>query len=291
VGGGGAGGRDAEPSRLRLLGRVLDSLETACGEGWPPSRRCGPTWRSSDRARRPGGIHKLSRSILGAEVAVSFREEDGGIFRVSFRSKGGRTSAKWRRGSGRRPPERRGVHGPGTLAEVKRKVFEALGAAFRDAGGHRPRQARWNHLLRRGQAWAGSFGKEVRHAGTLDPMATGVLPILRGGRHEDRRLPPGTRRSTKRRSLRVATDTGDATGKPVDTRPGALAEEREVAPDPVGAGGILHAGPAFFSAVKVGGVRSYALARRGKEVPLAPRRVTVFESRLLSWARGDSGRP
>jgi len=129
--------------------------------------------------------------------------------------------------------------------------------------------------------------KKCGHAGTLDPTATGVLPICVGVAtkiagylsDEDKEYEAAF-------SFGVATDTGDAAGKPVETVPGAVAEEREVAAALSELVGTFLQVPPSFSAVKVGGVRSYALARKGKEVPLAPRRVTVFESRLLSWDPG-----
>jgi len=80
----------------------------------------------------------------------------------------------------------------------------------------------------------------------------------------------------------VATDTGDATGKPVEERPGATATEGAVAEALAAFVGTFEQVPPAYSAVKVGGVRSYTLARKGMEVPLAARRVTVREARLLS---------
>ncbi len=119
-------------SRLRLLGRVLDSLETAL-----QGRVASITTMRADLAEFGAGKDDLEgfinypRSILGAEVAVSFREEDGGIFRVSFRSKGrvdvSEVAARFGGGGHRNAA---GCTVPGTLAEAKRKVFEALGAAL-----------------------------------------------------------------------------------------------------------------------------------------------------------------
>jgi len=126
--------------------------------------------------------------------------------------------------------------------------------------------------------------KKCGHAGTLDPAATGVLPICVGPAtkiagylsEDDKEYEAGF-------SFGVSTDTGDAEGKPVETRPGAWAQEREVAAALAELVGTFPQVPPSYSAVKVGGVRSYTLARRGEDVPLAPRRVTVFEARLLCW--------
>jgi tRNA pseudouridine55 synthase len=80
----------------------------------------------------------------------------------------------------------------------------------------------------------------------------------------------------------VATDTGDVTGRAVEERPGATAAEGAVAEALAALVGTFEQVPPAYSAVKVGGVRSYKLARKGMEVPLAARRVTVREARLLS---------
>jgi len=126
--------------------------------------------------------------------------------------------------------------------------------------------------------------KKCGHAGTLDPAATGVLPICVGSAtkiagylsEDDKEYEAGF-------SFGVSTDTGDAEGKPIETRPGARAEEREVAAAIAELVGTFPQVPPSYSAVKVGGVRSYTRARRGENVVLAPRQVTVFEARLLCW--------
>jgi tRNA pseudouridine55 synthase len=125
--------------------------------------------------------------------------------------------------------------------------------------------------------------KKCGHAGTLDPMATGVLPICVGAATKIAGyLSEEEKEYEVAFAFGVATDTGDATGKPVESRPGASAGEPEVAAALSSLVGTFQQVPPAYSAVKVGGVRSYALARKGKEVSLAPRRVTVFEARLLS---------
>ena len=119
-------------SRLRLLGRVLSSLELSAG-----GRVASITTMLADLAEFDAGKDALEgfinypRSVLGAEVAVSFREEAGGVFRVSFRSKGRiDVCAVATRFGGGGHRNAAGCSVPGTLAEVKRKVFEALGAAL-----------------------------------------------------------------------------------------------------------------------------------------------------------------
>lgn len=119
--------------RLRLLGRVLSSLELAAG-----GRVAAITTMKSDLADFSAGKDALEgfinypRSVMGAEVAVSFREEGEREFRVSFRSKGRvdvSTIAHSFGGGGHRNAA--GCTVPGSLDEVKEKVFEALTAALR----------------------------------------------------------------------------------------------------------------------------------------------------------------
>ena len=125
--------------------------------------------------------------------------------------------------------------------------------------------------------------RKCGHAGTLDPMATGVLPVCVGAATKIAGyLTEEEKEYEAAFAFGVATDTGDATGKPVEERPGATATEAAVAEALAALVGTFEQVPPAYSAVKVGGVRSYTLARKGMEVPLAARRVTVREARLLS---------
>lgn len=125
--------------------------------------------------------------------------------------------------------------------------------------------------------------RKCGHAGTLDPMATGVLPVCVGAATKiSGYLMEEEKEYEAEFTFGVATDTGDATGKTVEERPGATATERAVTEALVSLVGTFEQVPPAYSAVKVGGVRSYTLARKGMEVPLAARRVTVREARLLS---------
>jgi len=118
--------------RLRLLGRVLDSLDVSA-DG---RVACITTMREDLRKFASGkdaleGFINYPRSIVGVEVAVSLREEEGGIFRVSFRSKGRvDVSAVAARFGGGGHRNAAGCTVPGTLADVKKLVLEALAAVL-----------------------------------------------------------------------------------------------------------------------------------------------------------------
>ena len=124
--------------------------------------------------------------------------------------------------------------------------------------------------------------RRVGHAGTLDPMATGVLVI---GINRATRLLGHLTASTKRYTatirLGVSTVTDDADGD-VIARPGV----RDVAPDRLAAAmtrltGEISQVPSAVSAIKINGVRSYTRVREGQQVHLAPRPVRVSEFALL----------
>jgi phosphoesterase RecJ-like protein len=118
--------------RLRLLGRVLDSLDVVF-EG---RVACITTMREDLREFASGkdaleGFINYPRSIVGVEVAVSFREEEEGVFRVSFRSKGRvDVSAVAARFGGGGHHNAAGCTVPGDLADVKKRVLGELAAVL-----------------------------------------------------------------------------------------------------------------------------------------------------------------
>jgi tRNA pseudouridine55 synthase len=124
----------------------------------------------------------------------------------------------------------------------------------------------------------GGYGKyKVGHGGTLDPLATGVLPIAVG---EATKLAGRMLDSDKVYDFTVRfgvqTDTLDLEGKAVatsDVRP-TLAEIEAVLPRFTGA---IEQVPPAYSALKVDGARAYDLARAGEEVVLAKRAVAIHE--------------
>jgi tRNA pseudouridine55 synthase len=127
--------------------------------------------------------------------------------------------------------------------------------------------------------------KKCGHAGTLDPMATGVLPICVGRATkiagyltvQDKEYDVSFR-------FGISTDSGDVTGKPIDEAEGATVAEGIVREAVAGLVGSWMQTPPAVSAIKVDGTRSYKLARKGEAVELAPRPVTVTDSEMLSWS-------
>ncbi|WP_322511049.1 tRNA pseudouridine(55) synthase TruB [Chloroflexus sp.] len=129
---------------------------------------------------------------------------------------------------------------------------------------------------------------KVGHAGTLDPAATGVLPVALGSatRLIDQ-LVDARKGYVGVVRLGVQTTTDDAEGEPLATCavPSLTIAEIEAVLDRF-RGDILQQPPAF-SALHVDGQRAYALARAGNEVTLAPRPVRVERLELLAWTPPD----
>lgn len=122
------------------------------------------------------------------------------------------------------------------------------------------------------------------HTGTLDPMATGLLPLCFG---EATKFAGELLDADKsyRASLRlgVITDTADAEGRVLERRPVAVAEEQLRAAMATFVGEIDQV-PPMYSALKRDGKPLYEYARAGIELARAPRRITVHRLQLLSFS-------
>ena len=123
--------------------------------------------------------------------------------------------------------------------------------------------------------------KRVGHGGTLDPMATGVLPVFVGRATRAVEFAENGRKEyLAGLRLGMVTDTQDVTGTVLETRPvTAGREELETALERFR--GDIRQIPPMYSAVKVQGKKLYELARHGKEVERKPRPVTIHELELL----------
>ena len=130
--------------------------------------------------------------------------------------------------------------------------------------------------------------KRVGHAGTLDPMATGVLLVCLGRAtrvSEYLMASDKTYRAVMR--LGVETDTYDADGQVVATRPVNVSEStlRGALIQFVGA---IEQVPPMYSAIKLAGKPLYKLARKGVEVDRAARHVTIHDITLHAWQSPDA---
>ena len=123
--------------------------------------------------------------------------------------------------------------------------------------------------------------KKVGHAGTLDPMATGVLPVFVGSatkavsfaENGDKEYIAGLR-------LGVTTDTQDTSGNVLERRESSVSRESLEAVLPRFTGEIQQI-PPMYSAIKINGQKLYELARKGTEIQRSARNITIFELELL----------
>lgn len=117
--------------------------------------------------------------------------------------------------------------------------------------------------------------KKIGHSGTLDPMATGVLPVFfgRGAKAVDL-LPRDDKRYLAQIRLGVTTDTQDMTGRVFTRRPVTATPEQVMKAAEAFSGEIMQV-PPMYSALKVNGQKLCDLARKGVEVERKPRPVTI----------------
>ena len=124
--------------------------------------------------------------------------------------------------------------------------------------------------------------RRVGHAGTLDPMACGVLPILVGKAaaaqeylmNHDKVYLAGMR-------FGVVTDTGDVTGNVVSEKKAEISKDELCAVCEKFKGKIMQT-PPMYSAIKVGGKRLYDLAREGVEVERKAREIEIYDISIVS---------
>lgn len=129
--------------------------------------------------------------------------------------------------------------------------------------------------------------RRVGHAGTLDPFATGLLPVCVGrATRLARFLSEGDKEYEAEVRLGFATTTDDRTGEPLGPETAVAVESEKLSRELEGLTGPIEQVPPAFSAKRQGGKRLYELARGGVEVERRPVVVTVHELELLSL-RGD----
>ena len=125
--------------------------------------------------------------------------------------------------------------------------------------------------------------RSVGHLGTLDPMATGVLPLVTGTLT---RLAQFYARAEKTYEGTIrfgfATDTYDVEGEPSSAPVEVKISKEEVEAMAAQFRGIIEQTPPSFSAKKIHGVRAYKLARKQKDVVLKPVEVEIKEFEILS---------
>jgi tRNA pseudouridine55 synthase len=132
------------------------------------------------------------------------------------------------------------------------------------------------------------FAQKAGHTGSLDPLATGVLPLCFGEATKLSQYLLGADKEYETTlCLGVRTDTGDADGRPVQERSAAAVDAAAVDAVLPRFRGTIAQVPPMYSALKRGGVPLYALARRGEEVEREPREVEILALERLGFVPGE----
>ena len=128
--------------------------------------------------------------------------------------------------------------------------------------------------------------RRIGHGGTLDPMATGVLPVFVGrGTRAVEFFEHAEKTYEAVLQLGIATDTEDISGEVLEQKPVSVTEAELEAVLQQFRGEIMQI-PPMYSALKVNGQKLYDLARKGKEVERQPRPITIHKLECLSFS-GD----
>lgn len=127
--------------------------------------------------------------------------------------------------------------------------------------------------------------RRVGHTGTLDPFATGVLPVaVNEGTKAIPFLDEGIKRYEALLRLGIVTDTLDTTGRVLREADYSSISRTSLEASLVRFTGVISQIPPMYSAIKQGGQPLYKLARQGREVERPPRQVEIHSLELLSFA-------
>ncbi|MFN6495787.1 MAG: tRNA pseudouridine(55) synthase TruB [Nostoc sp. DedQUE01] len=129
--------------------------------------------------------------------------------------------------------------------------------------------------------------KRVGHAGTLDPAATGVLPIAFGKATRLLQYLPENKAYKATIRLGVRTTTDDLQGEIINSQACAGLSLAQVKTALSKFQGKIEQIPPSYSAIQVDGKRLYDLARKGEIVEVPVRTVEIFHTEILDWRQGD----
>lgn len=136
--------------------------------------------------------------------------------------------------------------------------------------------------------WFGT--RRVGHLGTLDPLATGVLPLaVRDATKLIPYVPLGRKVYVGTIRLGIATDTFDAEGRELRRHDGEFPDENAVCDELSKFEGEILQRPPMYSSVKHAGEPLYRIARRGQEVERSPRKVHIYRASMTSYLPPEIG--
>ncbi len=126
-------------------------------------------------------------------------------------------------------------------------------------------------------------GEKVGHTGTLDPNATGVLPLLIGkATRISKYLINHDKTYIATVKLGIKTDTADSEGKIIEKKEVINLSEENVKNTLNNIIGKQEQVPPMYSAIKVKGKKLYEYARKGQDVKIEPRKIEIYDTKLLS---------
>ncbi|HET7091976.1 MAG TPA: tRNA pseudouridine(55) synthase TruB, partial [Thermomicrobiales bacterium] len=126
--------------------------------------------------------------------------------------------------------------------------------------------------------------KRIGHAGTLDPAATGVLPLAVGAARKTLEfLAEASKTYDAEITFGIETDTWDRDGAVVATAAAGDLTRGQIEAALAPFRGAFAQTPPMHSAIKIGGRKLYELARKGEEIERPPRPVTIHALELLAW--------
>ena len=129
--------------------------------------------------------------------------------------------------------------------------------------------------------------KKVGHGGTLDPAATGVLPVAIGKATRLLQFLPESKAYRARIRLGITTTTDDLEGEVLQSTTDINLEASQIIDRLNNFIGTIEQVPPIYSAIKKDGKKLYELARKGEQIEIEPRRVTIAKIELLNIDRSN----
>lgn len=132
------------------------------------------------------------------------------------------------------------------------------------------------------------FGKKVGHTGTLDPNATGVLPILIGkGTELSQFLINHDKKYIATIQLGIKTDTADVEGNIIEEKVVGVLDNEKINKALKSLIGKQKQKPPMYSAIKINGKKLYEYARSGKTVDVPEREIEIYDLKLLNFNENE----
>ncbi|MEL6909429.1 MAG: tRNA pseudouridine(55) synthase TruB [Cyanobacteria bacterium J06598_4] len=129
--------------------------------------------------------------------------------------------------------------------------------------------------------------RKIGHGGTLDPAATGVLPIAVGKATRLLQFLPNAKAYRATIRLGVTTTTDDLEGEILNQIDGFHLEEKEIGDRLYSFVGTIDQVPPIYSAIKQDGRKLYDMARKGEKIEVPARKVTISEIKLLNISQSE----